>query len=573
MRRRLCWSGHSDSVRRSPNAPLQARRVLVLVLCCSAMWPHATCRADAQGASEGVELLKFPYPYRSALTVCNDADGGSIEKFEAVHTLINTTSRITRSSTMWSLLFADPAIDRCPKWCEGIDGFGLPFGDSIFLWDRWCGGMSLFSAFDKATSTPVLNTYKGNDLSTLFDTWRRNGWVDTLHTPGSDCTREFTAAGLKWLEGRPKGRLKVWVDHCITRNPTCLGPGSQTRALPHLLRAVMPNAAKNGVRLGLIALRKLGIRSLGRNVSLKMSPAPFPPSQALFCWTLVSMMFVLAFWVAVCLAHKRIRRSRTLIPGIVLLLLVICILYFTPLHFGEGANPTSPYYCADLIRQFGFRYFNIQSAMPGYVATIQNTLVVPEANHAGRFSPLHIVKLEDGTSCLAFTRTCLDNPPTSWAYNTLEMLTQENLQRACDAQGWCILYTHWLHEPGKVFTAKALEGLGRLRDFHKGGRVWTTSTPELLDYCFIRTFLQYAVRREQGKRVIDILCVSDPVGKGYVPTAEELRGISFECPTDLPVEMRLAGETIDRGRLEVFMSPERLVVRFPLAKPESAKAP
>lgn len=49
-------------------------------------WPAG---AASPPAAE-VRLLKWPYPYQAALTVNSDIDGATVEKFEAVHTLINT---------------------------------------------------------------------------------------------------------------------------------------------------------------------------------------------------------------------------------------------------------------------------------------------------------------------------------------------------------------------------------------------------------------------------------------------------------------------------------------------------
>ena len=77
--------------------------------------------------------------------MASDTHSTSVELFEGVHTLINTESRISRNSKLWTMLFSDPEIDKRESWREGIDGFGLPFGDTIFLYQESLG---VFEGFD-----------------------------------------------------------------------------------------------------------------------------------------------------------------------------------------------------------------------------------------------------------------------------------------------------------------------------------------------------------------------------------------------------------------------------------------
>ena len=78
----------------------------------------------------------------------------------------------------------------------------------------------------------------------------------------------------------------------------------------------------------------------------------------------------------------------------------------------------------------------------------------------------------------------------------------------------------------------------------------------------MRTFLDYRVHLEGGRRIIDVIRVNSPVEAAFVPTVADLRGISFECPADLPVEIRLAGKAVGNDALDFISAGDRTIVRF-----------
>ena len=64
-----------------------------------------------------------------------------------------------------------------------------------------------------------------------------------------------------------------------------------------------------------------------------------------------------------------------------------------------------------------------------------------------------------------------------------------------------------------------------------------------------------------------ILCnvrVNNPVGEAFIPTLEDLRGISFECAATEPIEIRVAGKPVEKGKLDFLTNDDRLVIGFPL---------
>jgi hypothetical protein len=235
-----------------------------------------------------VELLRFPFPYQAAVTVCSDADQATVEVFEGVHTLVNTTSWIPRDPQTWDLLFADPEIDARPEWQQGIAGFGLPIADSIFLYQH---GIGLYSRFDEQGDRPVpYRSADGRDHRDIVDDWIRRGWLDSLHTGGSgEITRRAMQRGLEWFESEPRRRLSVWVNHSIEATPSSIEPDH-----PDGLRRVSKNLAK----LALLPLARLLEQRLPLEDSLAI--LPLPRGQRLLLWTLSITLLGSLAWTGAC---------------------------------------------------------------------------------------------------------------------------------------------------------------------------------------------------------------------------------------------------------------------------------
>jgi len=504
-------------------------------------------------AGSDIRLLKYPYPYRAALTVCSDTHGVPVEQFEAVHALINSRERIKRGSEAWQYLFGDPEIDKRADWRDGIDGFGLPFGDTMWLYDPNIG---VFAGFDEKTAQPVPHAYKGRDFRDIIDEWLRRGWVDSLHTPGTGhIPREAAAAGLKWLQERPHRRLKVWVNHSLSSTPTCIGPDQPA------LRPVI----KDIIKCGTAVMCRVGLESLARKIALRPYPKGWPAGQRAACWVLSILLVGSGMWLFLSLVIKRLRKRVSFIVGGLVLVGVLGVLSLMPLRRALGDNPDSPLYHADLVRQAGFRYYWLMASLPGqYRTLVFESLVLPERScGGGRPSCLRVVKVDDGSSCLTFGR----NSKRSYhVEKSLELFTEENLEGLCKKQGTCIIYVHWAVRPKTIFTAEALDNLARLRRFNDADRIWLARTSEILHFTFVRAFLEYRVHRDQGRRIIEIVRVNDPTGEAFSPTLEDLRGISFDCPTDEPIEVRLAGEPLGKDALDILTREGRQIVRFPLKR-------
>ena len=519
----------------------------VLVIYIMSLASQAFGGSNSQTEVTKIKLLKLPYPFRAALTVCSDTHAAPVETFEAVHALINSRNYIKRDSEKWLRLFSDPEIDKNPAWRDGIDGFGLPISDTMWLYDPAIG---VFESNDEEAGQPIPHMHNGRDFREIIDDWLQRGWVDALHTPGEwHISREATATGLKWLQERPHRHLKVWINHAYKATPTCVGP---ERPRPML---------KNVLKLSTAALCSVGLESLVRKIILSPRPILVPLGQRQTFWLLAILFYSSALWLFFCLIMKRLRRRKNFIIGTIILLSVAVVLQLTHLQYLQGDNPKSPYYHADLIREFGIRYFWLIHSQPGYDTHVAGTLVLPEQAILGRPSILRVVSLDDGSRIMAFGRVWKKSQN---AYGSLELLTADALENLCDRQGTSIIYTHWTQEPKKVFTARALRGLAHLRRFYEAGQVWVAPTSRIIHFTFIRAYLEYKVRRENGRTVIEIVQVNNPSGKPFVPTLEDLRGISFECPLNEPTEVRVGEKQLEEGTLESFTRGDRVVLRFPL---------
>ena len=144
-------------------------------------------------------LRRFPYPYRAALTICNDADLLTVQSFRRLHRYLNTTE-----STPWG------------------KGLQLPLGQSFFLF-RSPESPNRFSLFDG------LSSRLGRDASFMLEC-ARGGLLDVLHTYGcftraEDFSRRLAKGGLDTLE-RHGVKIEVWVNHGQPTNVQCLGPAS-----------------------------------------------------------------------------------------------------------------------------------------------------------------------------------------------------------------------------------------------------------------------------------------------------------------------------------------------------------
>jgi len=134
--------------------------------------------------SKRVSILRHPYPYRCAFTICNDCDYYTREAFECIHEFLNTNKNT-----------------RIGK------GLGLPIADSMFMYSGRPGGLSYF----KGTSLRA-----GENAELLIDA-AKEGWIDSMHSYGDfpspgTFSRPMAENAIEELDRRGL-KIRVWIDH------------------------------------------------------------------------------------------------------------------------------------------------------------------------------------------------------------------------------------------------------------------------------------------------------------------------------------------------------------------------
>ena len=120
-----------------------------------------------------------------------------------------------------------------------------------------------------------------------------------------------------------------------------------------------------------------------------------------------------------------------------------------------------------------------------------------------------------------------------------------------------------ISNPEDVLDEHNIWAFRTLADRYNEGRVFVTTTKRLLDYLRIRDALEYSVRREEGKCVINIEALNCPVLGRSAPSEDILQGISFNVPLSLgdPIVL-LDGDKLKDGILQKERIDDQHVVHF-----------
>jgi hypothetical protein len=150
----------------------------------------------ARNVEQSIALRPFPYPYRAALSICNDADLLTPDSFRRLDAFLRT--------------------DADTEWGPGLN---LPIAGSFFMF-RSPDSPNAFTVFDHLSSTIT------DDGEFILDCARR-GILDVLHTygcftDGTHFTRSLAEQALDLLESRGI-TIETWVNHGPPTNVQCIG--------------------------------------------------------------------------------------------------------------------------------------------------------------------------------------------------------------------------------------------------------------------------------------------------------------------------------------------------------------
>jgi Macrocin-O-methyltransferase (TylF) len=149
-----------------------------------------------------VSVRPYPFPYRAAFTVNNDADSMRHNVFEDWHAFVSG-----RKTTAYG------------------DGLGLEIGDSFWIWAATIGLLSLHE--QHPSTKPWVETRKLERIVELG----RAGWLDTLHGIGAWSDdyappRDVIKYGLDRL-AQLGVRPNVWVNHGATASNIGCAPWAE----------------------------------------------------------------------------------------------------------------------------------------------------------------------------------------------------------------------------------------------------------------------------------------------------------------------------------------------------------
>jgi hypothetical protein len=156
--------------------------ILVLLLSC--------------GRQEKVELRKFPFPYRAALSISSDCDyTETVDEFLEIMRYLNTYDTTSIGP-----------------------GLGLEVGYSFWFYDPQ--KLHRFTVFSDTTT-------ELSPWAPLLEEGIRSGYLDILHTYGEfsfgGFRREFARWAVDFME-RESLRLYVWINHGSSKDSQNVGP-------------------------------------------------------------------------------------------------------------------------------------------------------------------------------------------------------------------------------------------------------------------------------------------------------------------------------------------------------------
>ena len=150
----------------------------------------------ASDITPSVSLRAFPYPFRAALSICNDADCLTYERFRRLHRFLST--------------------DDETEWGPGLR---MHVGGSFFMF-RSPQSPNEFTVFDRLSNRIT------EDGEFILEC-ARHGLLDVLHTYGcftdeTHFTRRHAELALEVLSSRGI-ELETWVNHGPPSNVQCIG--------------------------------------------------------------------------------------------------------------------------------------------------------------------------------------------------------------------------------------------------------------------------------------------------------------------------------------------------------------
>ncbi len=172
-----------------------------------------------------------------------------------------------------------------------------------------------------------------------------------------------------------------------------------------------------------------------------------------------------------------------------------------------------------------------------YAARKHNDLVYP-------------FRLDDGQYAFAFVRSNVSYEGTgrrsARAVGLPDTLRQGVFKELNHVGGFMIVYTHLGVNDGYPYISDEVQkALRRLEAEYRDGRIYVTTTAKLLTYYTNSKYLVWHADASGGKRYVHISSVSDPVRGNFVPSVDDLRGITFYTDDPKNTHILIGNREID----------------------------
>lgn len=378
--------------------------------------------ADKCIDSDEVCLRKFPYPFKAALTICNDIDKtATLEEFLEISNFINTKEQTSMGK-----------------------GIGLPIGNSFFFYEPPNMAITYFSEDSKIPDT--------------INKFIKNGRIDSIHSYGKkyDFTRQDAIVALSALK-KNNLKLDVWIDHTLS------------------------------------------IDNMGDDVTFGFGD--HPDSDAYHSDLTLDYGIKFAWFGRV-----------TMIAG-----------QSVPITFSSFSSIFD--------REHTFNSFvNISKEF------VKNALGMlgneKYALHYGN-DLLQIVELDDGRKLYEFMRfdnhwSGVGNGANSkgLAYS----ISKKTLNRLKKVGGYMIVYTHFGMNSDcapQFICTETQNALRVLANEFETGNIFVTNTSKMLKYYLVHKYLEWSYENNDESSIVYIKKVNDPVFGEFIPTVEDLEGLTF----------------------------------------------
>ncbi len=228
-----------------------------------------------------------------------------------------------------------------------------------------------------------------------------------------------------------------------------------------------------------------------------------------------------------------------------------------------GDNPGSKEYHTDLTVPYGVKYywtgqmthcigqnscFNVETFAKTFVEWLQDFYInngSPKYKHDNNL--VTILTLDDGQKIFDFVRyinrwgkyEITDEP------NLLHQLNSEILDELIENEGYLIQYTHLGANYGYPYLSlNTMNLLEYSKKKFDAGELLVSTTSKLLNYYVHRKYLNWDYKLDGKELKINIKSISNEVEGEYIPTLEELEGITFYIPTNTNCKIFLNNKEI-----------------------------